>query len=194
MNTNEKKSRALAILAGFLSLAAYVSYNYLNTAGKASPNISSWAVWAFITILNFTSYKKMTGDWVKSALPTASSIMCIVTVITATYTGSIRALSTVDQICFWTGVLAGLGWWISKSAVLAQVLLEVALVIGFIPTITGVWHTPSGEPTISWLFWTASFATQFFVVKYTWRGKLIDFLYPVNLAIFHGAVFVLTLL
>ncbi len=194
MNTAEKKSRTLAILAGFLSLAAYVSYNYLNTAGKTSPNISSWAVWSFITILNFTSYKKMTGDWVKSILPTASSIMCIITVVMATYTGSVRALSTVGQICFWMGVLAGLGWWISKSAVLAQVLLEVALVIGFVPTITGAWHTPSGEPTISWLFWTASFVIQFFVVKYTWRGKVIDFLYPVNMIIFHCVVLALTLL
>ena len=68
MKTNEEKSRMLALIAGLLSVTAFALYNWRNLVGEARPNVSSWAVWAFITVLNFTSYKKLTGDWVKSLL------------------------------------------------------------------------------------------------------------------------------
>ncbi len=173
-------------------------YNWKNLVGATHPNVSSWAVWAFITVLNFTSYKKLTGDWVKSLLPTANAVMCILTALLALRTGSFRTLSGVDQLCLLIGMFAGLCWWIFKSKdfaeTLVQIILEVAIVIGFIPTIVGVIHNPSSEPWMSWLLWTASFSTQYFVVKLTWRGKLIDFLYPVNMLFFHGLISVLALL
>lgn len=198
MKENEKISKRLSIVASLLSLAAFVMYNWKNLVGATHPNVSSWAVWAFITVLNFTSYKKLTGDWVKSLLPTANAVMCILTALLALRTGSFRTLSGVDQLCLLIGMFAGLCWWIFKSKdfaeTLVQIILEVAIVIGFIPTIVGVIHNPSSEPWMSWLLWTASFSTQYFVVKLTWRGKLIDFLYPVNMLFFHGLISVLALL
>jgi len=177
---------------------AYVLYNWKNLAGATHPNVSSWMVWSFITILNFTSYKKLTGDWVKSLLPTASAVMCILTAVLAFRTGSFCSLSGTDLVCLLIGIVAGLCWWIFKSKdfveTLVQIILEIALVIGFVPTLIGVTHNPPSEPWMSWLLWTSSFGTQYFVVKLTWRGKLIDFLYPVNMFLFHGAVFVLALL
>lgn len=193
MKTNQEKSRICAVLAGFLSVLAFMLYNWKNFAGQTHPNVSSWAVWGFITVLNFTSYKKMTGDWVKSVLPTVDSALCIVTAILALHTGSIRSLSVTDQACFWLGVSAGAGWWVFKSASFAQVLLQLALIVGFIPTLAGVWHQPEIEPSQSWLLWTGSFVVQFFVVKYTWRGAKIDFLYPVSMTVFHCVVFILVL-
>lgn len=198
MKTNEEKSWMLALIAGLLSVMAFVLYNWKNLVGATHPNLSSWAVWAFITILNFTSYKKLTGDWVKGLLPTANSVMCILTVIFALRTGSFRILGSVDQLCALIGIVAGLCWWIFKSKdyaeTLVQIVLEIALVIGFIPTIVGVVRNSSGEPWMSWLLWTVSFGTQCFVVKLTWKGKLIDFLYPINMFLFHSVVFVLALL
>lgn len=198
MKTNQDKSRMLAIAAGLLSVMAFVLYNWKNLVGVTHPNVSSWAVWSFITVLNFTSYKKMTGDWVKGALPTANATMCLLTFLLALRTGSFRSLNGTDQSCLFIGVLAGFCWWVFKSKdfaeSLVQVILEVAIVIGFIPTIAAVMRNPSGEPWASWFLWAVSFASQYFVVKFTWRGKLIDFLYPVNMFLFHSAVFVLALL
>jgi hypothetical protein len=197
LKTNEEKSRTLALIAGLLSVMAFVLYNWKNLVGATHPNVSSWAVWAFITILNFTSYKKLTGDWVKSLLPTANAVMCILTALLALRTGSFRSLSGIDQLCLLIGIIAGLCWWIFKSKdyaeTLVQILLEVAIVVGFIPTIVEAVNNPSSEPWMSWLLWTVSFGTQYFVVKLTWRGKLIDFLYPVNMFLFHGVVFVFAL-
>lgn len=182
-----------AVLAGLLSILAFVLYNWKNFAGQTHPNISSWAVWACISILNFTSYRKLTGDWVKSVLPTTNSIMCISTALLALRTGSLESLSSIDKICFCLGVVAGTSWWLFKSASFAQIILQITIVIGFIPTLVGVWGRPSSEPVLSWCLWTGAFITQYFAVMFTWSGKQIEFLYPVNMMVFHGAVFVLAL-
>ncbi len=150
MKTNEEKSRGLAALASFLSIAAFVLYNWKTFVGQTHPNVSSWGVWAFITILNFTSYKKLTNDWVKSVLPTGNAVMCILTALLALRTGSsFRALNSIDQVCLLIGICAGACWWIFKSKdfaeTLVQIILEVAIVIGFIPTIIGVIHNPDAE-------------------------------------------------
>ncbi|MFA6552091.1 MAG: hypothetical protein WCT19_01150 [Candidatus Paceibacterota bacterium] len=193
MKTNQEKARQLAFVSVLLSLMAFAPYFWKNLSGAVHPNISSWAVWSFITVLNFASYKKMTGDWVKSILPTINSCACICTFLSAILTGSIHRLTGIDLICLIVGMIAGLSWWVFKSASCAQIVLQIALVIGFVPTIAGTLQNPSGEFWFSWLLWTASFVVQFFVVKTTWRGKIIDLLYPVNMAVFHGAVFILAL-
>ncbi len=188
----------LAFIAGFLSIMAFVLYNWKNLSGSTHPNISSWMVWGFITVLNFTSYKKLTGDWVKSILPTIGAVMCIITSLLSLRTGSFRGLNLIDELCLVLGMFAGLCWWMFKSKgfaeTLVQIILEIALAIGFIPTIVGAINNPSDEPWLSWFLWTLSFSLQYFVVKLTWRGKLIDFLYPVNMFLFHGTIFVLALL
>jgi len=193
LRTNQEKSRTCAILAGCLSVLAFTYYNSNNIAGGTQPNISSWAVWASITVLNFTSYQKLTGDWVKSILPTANSVMCIFTALLALKAGSVRSLGGIDQICLLLGVTAGVCWWIFKSASFAQVVLQVAIVIGFIPTLVGVWDKPASEPALSWCLWVGAFFSQCLAVKLKWGGKIIEFLYPVNMLVFHCAVFVLAL-
>jgi hypothetical protein len=193
LKTNQEKSRMCAVFAGCLSVVAFVLYNSRNLTDVTHPNISSWMVWACITILNFTSYRKLTGDWVKSVLPTANSIMCITTALLAIHTGSVRSLSGTDQICLLLGVIAGMCWWIFKSASFAQIILQVAVVVGFIPTLTGTWIDPSSEPSLSWCLWVGSFVAQYFAVKFTWGGKKTEFLYPVNMIVFHGIVFLLAL-
>lgn len=168
-------------------------YNWKTFAGETHPNISSWSVWASITVLNFTSYKKLTGDWVKSVLPTANSVMCIVTALAALRTGSIGGLSGIDETCLLLGVIAGVSWCLFKSASFAQIILQVAIVVGFIPTLAGAWHKPSSEPAFAWCLWVVAFIAQCFTVNFTWGGKRMEFLYPVNMVVFHGAVFALAL-
>ena len=179
-------------MATFLSIVAFVLYNWRGSTSEVRPNVSSWLVWSFITALNFTSYKKATASWTKSMLPTADSLMCVVTAVLAFRTGSIQNLSFAEWCCLILGVIAGLCWWKSKSPNSAQILLQLALLIGGIPTVLKLWDAPASEPWLSWSIWTMSFVCQYFAVKYTWK-KRIEFVYPVCMMIFHALIFVLAL-
>ncbi len=182
-----------AAIAGTLSLVAFLTYSQKTFQGQTHPNITSWCVWSFITILNFTSYKKVTGGWIKSLLPTANAIMTIVVLGIALWKGSFGHLGWINAICLVFGIVAGIVWIVEDSPATAQVLLQIAIVIGFIPTITAVYISPGSEPWQEWLLWIFSFIAQFVAVRSTWEKKTyIEFLYPVNMIICHAIVFLLT--
>jgi hypothetical protein len=182
----------MVVCALILSICAYIVYSWSNLTGTGHPNISSWFVWTFLTVLNFTSYKKATGDWVKTYLPTANSMMCIVTTVVALCTGSFRNLGMTDLVCLCIGIVAGIWWWKSHSAKQAQILVQIAIDVGFIPTFVTVYNHPSAEPWYCWLMWTASFMFQFGAVKLR-KGKGIDYLYPTNMVITHAVTTALSL-
>jgi len=196
LKRNEKVSNALAIVAGMLSVTAFIIYSWSILAGHAQSNISSWAVWTFLTMLNARSYVKLLkDDWLKGLLPVANAVMTIATLFCAIWTGSFKTLSGIDEVCLVIGVIAGLVWIIWKSAKVVQMVLQIAIVVGFIPTFIGVWQYPIHEPWFPWLLWATCFATQCLVVKANpKRTSWIEFLYPVDMLICHGAVFVLALL
>ncbi len=177
-----------AALASTWSLVAYIIYGWKTFIGEAHPSISSWAIWGFLTILNFTTYKKVSGSWIKSALPTLNSAMTLVILFCAIHSGSFEKISTIDSICFLLGLFAGLGWYIAKSPSFAQILLSIALVVGFIPTFTAAYSFPGNELKYSWILWTCSYVAQFFAVWYAVKRKNIEFLYPINMTICHGIV------
>ena len=168
-------------------------YNRNILMGLSGPNVSSWAVWSFITVLGFTSYRELTNSWLKSLLPTVNSLLCIITTIVVIKSGSFRTIGAVDLICLGIGIFAGLCWWKYRSAGIANILVNAAVSVGFIPTLIGVTRNPSGEPWVCWSLWTAAFIIQFLTVKLSGKKKPIEFLYPISMAIFHGAVFVLAL-
>ncbi len=178
-------------MASLLSLVAYIAYSWTIITGGTHPNVSSWIVWSFLSLLNFLSYKKLTGGWIKSILPSANSVMTIVIMVAGIKTGSLSILGDTDVICLGIGIIAGLVWWIKKSASFAQILLQIAIVVGFIPTIRNAYIFPGTELWVSWFLWTLSFVLQLLIVKRTSSGKFIEFLYPVNMIVWHGIVFLL---
>ena len=188
-----KKDKLLAAVTLLCSIVAFVIYDWQMLLGQSSPNAASWGIWAFITVLNFTSYKVMSGDWVKSLLPALNSMLCILTFVIAASRGRLAALNTYDDIVFVLGIAASIVWWRTKSATKAQLLLQLCLAIGFIPTYVSVWGNPGNERLLGWAIWSVMFALQILVVRLRWRGRKMDLLYPVNGTILHSAVVLLAL-
>ncbi len=191
MKTNKQKSQILGVIATSLSISSAAWYNWRILAGDSHPNVSSWLVWVFVTVLHFFSYKEVTEGWEKSLLPKADAIFSVITTIMVWRTGSLAALNGFEWGCLILGVLAAIGWKIFKSPTFAQILLQAALVIGGIPTIMSVWVNPSHEPWPSWLLWTGTFTAQYYAVKVNWGGKRIEFLYPICMIVLHVIVFAL---
>lgn len=188
-----------SFLAGSLSVLAFGIYNRQILQGNAVPNIASWAVWSFVTLLNFTSYKAMSKDGWKSFLPTISSIQCVLTFFLALFYGEVKGLSLSEGAVLVLGVVAGLSWWKLKSsseekaATTANMMLQFCIFVGFIPTFQAVWMMPKNEAALCWFLWTASFLMQTVVVGLRWQGKVRELVYPINCAILHLAVALLAL-
>jgi hypothetical protein len=72
-------AQLLAIFASLVHISAFLIYNKDIFKGRCNPSPVSWFIWAFMTVVNFTSYKAMNGNWIVAILPTVGSIMCIST-------------------------------------------------------------------------------------------------------------------
>lgn len=189
-----KKDELLAIIALICNVVAFAIYNWQMLVGGSAPNIASWGIWSFGTILNFTSYRVMSGDWVKSLLPTSSSALCILTFVIAITRGRLAALNVYDEIALAIVIAVVIVWWWTESATKAQKLLQACGFVGFIPTYLSVWENPGNEPLLVWVIWTLMFMIQIEVVRLRWRGQRMDIVYPINLATLHLIVVVLLLL
>src|SRR4051812_7178219 len=64
----------LGIAAGVLQLVAFALYNKQILQGTSTPNTATWTLWAFLAVLNASSYAAMTADLAKYFLPITSAL------------------------------------------------------------------------------------------------------------------------
>ena len=180
------------------NIAAYTTYNWSTFVGTAQPNVVSWGLWSFITILSSSSYFKMSGDPWKSVLPTLNCLLSIVTFVVALTNGKAVGLGLYDQIVLGIGLVACFAWFFTGSAKLTNILVLSAIAIGFIPTYISVWKNPISERTLSWMLWTICYPLGAWLVLLRWKEKdakreWAEMAYPVSSLVFNGAVAVLSL-
>ena len=183
-----RSDELLAVLASLLNIVGFVVYNKQIFTGKNTPNITSWGIWAFVTVLNFLSYKTMSDDWVKSIFPTISSLMCILTFLVALATGKFVRVNRYDAIPLALGIMASLVWWWFESATYANLLLQLAIAIGFVPTFRSVWVSPKNEKPLAWFIWGIGFGFGGIVVLMRWNDQYQDVVYYADCFVLHLAV------
>jgi len=190
---SDRVSRFFVAAAMLASITASVIYNWKTFGGEASPNITSWFLWATITVLNFTSYRSMSGDWLKSTLPTSNSLFCVLTFFVALFFGKIYAPNAYDIAVLTLGSAAAFVWWRFRSSKKANLLVQAALCIAFTPTFFTVVADPSTEIALSWFLWAAAFLIQAIVVILRWKKEWAELAYPVGGVLLHFAVGILAL-
>lgn len=182
----------LVVLINLIQIGAYALYNKDILRNRSVPNRASWGIWAFITILNFTSYGSMSKDWMKSLLPTISSILCVLTFVLTFFKQKKVKFSRWDLAALGLGLLAGLIWFLLKSATYANLILQFALTIGFVPTIRCVYKNPKSEKSLSWFLWSCAFLLSIVVVISRWNGQWQELVYPTNALLWHVVVWLLS--
>ncbi|MCI0565885.1 hypothetical protein L0Y46_01665 [bacterium] len=183
----------LGLTAGSMNVIAFVIYNMQMIVGVSQPNTASRTVWAFLTALNCFSYFMMSKDWIKSILPTMGSVACFVTFVLALVIGKLEPMNLFEWGALCLCLVAGIQWWMYRSATYAQMIMQVTIIVSFIPTYVGVWTGSAVEAPIPWFLWAFAFALGTAVVLVRWQGRYRDLVYPVNCFILHAGVGVLAI-
>lgn len=200
----------IAALTTQAHVTAFAVY-YLQTKTKdTKPNTSTWTIWAVITAMNFGAYFRSSGDPVASAMPAVSSVACLIMFAASLRNGAFKRPSAWDAVTMCVGIVAGLVWWRfntpfvadivmrlapsgASAALVANVILQFAVGISFIPTYRDAWTKRSEQPH-AWALWGLAYAMQILVVYLRTDEKQMDFLYPVQGLLMHSAVVPIALL
>jgi len=183
-----ESSVLLGYLAGGVHIIGFLIYNWKIINGSAKPNTATWALWAFIAGLNAATYDTMSGDRIKAILSIASGIACLLTFLFALVSGKFKKLDVWDKRVLTLGIIAAGVWFFFKSASYANLLLQGALLISFLPLFKSVWQDPSSEGWLPWVIWVGAYTLSIITVIMRWKGHILDIAYPINGFVLHGIV------
>lgn len=171
-----------------MHLVSFVLYNLKVLRGQAQPNAAAWSLWVGLTALNCVTYIMMTTDPVKGILPMVSSVACLVTFGWSLVRGHFSRLGVVDWLALLFGGIACLVWWLFRSVTGANLILQVCILISFVPTYRSVWNRPGGESALPWFGWTGGYLLTIAAVLCRWQGQYQDLVYPLVGLVLHGGV------
>ena len=171
-------SFVISVASGVVQLAAFVLYNKQIFNGKSKPNTVVWTLWAYLTLLDSSSYTVMSGDMVKSILPIVSMALTVGTFSRALVHGKFAKITEKwDWVALVIGIIAGFIWWVFHSATYANLIVIFAIAISFIPLYRDLRKNRSIERPLPWLLWSLAYALNFITVWLRWRGHYVDFAY-----------------
>lgn len=155
----------LAIISSILQLVGYGIYNRSVWTGRIRPNLSSWLVWGSISLLNTASYFSLSRhDFVVSLMPFTVTAVNVLTLFIILRKGSFQRISRPDAAALLIAGIAVVGWKLTDSPSVANLMVQLAIIVGTVPTVLGVWRDPSVEHPVPWFLWSLSFVAAMTVV------------------------------
>ncbi|HXK36932.1 MAG TPA: hypothetical protein VJ553_05105 [Candidatus Paceibacterota bacterium] len=148
----------LAIAAALSHGAAYCMYLTQVFAGSSVPNPASWSIWAYLSALNAVTFWRGSKDALATAQFFTGSVGCITVWMYSIWAGRFAPINTLGWIVLVLCLTACLVWWLTRSAVYANLMVGGILTISFIPTFAGVFHAATIERALPWYLWTLAFA------------------------------------
>lgn len=160
-------------------MTAAIFYIVYILRGKSKPNIASWLIWIGLQVLNTVTYFDMSQDWFKSANALINMISTVSILAVALFKGRLSGLNKWDISVF--GLAAGIAllWAYDQNSAQANMLLQIAVGIGFIPTIRGVWKDASLERLPPWIFFTLGHLLSIPIIFLRWQGRHEELIFPI---------------
>ncbi|TRZ52759.1 hypothetical protein D4R99_02155 [bacterium] len=171
-------STVLVTIAVFLQIGGFILYGIHVFSSTTIPNTASWFLWSYLSSLNAFAYYQDSGkDLSKSGVAIINALAMVSTFIFSIYLGSMALPPAHDYLIITIGLLASYGWY-RYSASVAQVMLQIAFTIAFIPTYLDLWDNPLLEQSLPWFLWEASFFLGVVIVCLHWKGRYMEIMYP----------------
>ncbi len=173
--------QALSIVAVALTFLAYIPYYRDILRGKTHPHIYSWSLWGLLTIL-IVALQIKGGAGMAAMVTAAAGILCVGVVVLGVRSGK-KDITTSDTV---TAVLAliAIGFWlIADQPIVSIILVVVADLLAFYPTVRKSWNKPHSETLSLYVTNTIRFTLALLAVEsYT----LLAMLWPAAWVVANG--------
>lgn len=171
----------IGYIAVFLTFAGYVPYILDTLKGKTKPHVYTWFMWGSITAIAF-ALQIQGGAGVGALVTLAAAIVCGFVFLLGLRNGN-KDIALIDKVCLLLGTLALVLWLFAKQPVLSVIILSMADILGFIPTIRKSWKKPYEETLFSYQMNTFRFILALVALEtYT----IVTILYPLTWVIANG--------
>ncbi len=133
----------LSIIAVVLTFVAYVPYYRDILKGKTHPHIYSWSLWGLLTIL-LVALQIQGGAGVATWVTAAAGLLCVGVVVLSLKDGK-KDITKSDTIVAVLSLMAIGFWLIVDQPIISIVLVVIADLLAFYPTVRKSWRKPHTE-------------------------------------------------
>jgi hypothetical protein len=133
----------ISVVAVFLTFVAYIPYYKDILSGKTHPHVYSWSLWGLLTVL-LVALQIKGGAGVATWITAAAGLLCIGVVILSLRNGK-KDITRSDTVVAILSLMAIGFWLIADQPEISVILVIVADMLAFIPTVRKSWNKPYDE-------------------------------------------------
>jgi hypothetical protein len=155
--------QAISIIGVILTFGAYVPYFLDIIKGKTRPHIYSWSLWGLLTVL-IVALQIKGGAGPAIYITAAAGIACLGVVVLSIKNGR-KYITLSDTIVATLALIAIAFWLFAEQPVVSMILLTIADVLAFIPTVRKSWNNPHSETLSLFVTNTLRFSLAFVALE-----------------------------
>lgn len=177
----------IGIIAGIISLSAFIPYLLSILKGKTKPNRVSWWIWSWLGVLLYLSYKDAGANetlWV----PLTYIVTPFITALLSIKYG-VGGWTRFDISCLACSVAGTVVWYISQSATTALMLFLAIDLFGSLPTVRKTYFHPEQEDKLAWSLMVAANLLNIFAAE---QFSFSIIIYPLYMFLCGSVILALT--
>lgn len=133
----------ISTIAVVLTFVAYIPYYRDILKDKTRPHIYSWSLWGLLTVL-LVALQIKGGAGPATWVTAAAGLLCMGVVFLSLKNGK-RDITISDTITAILSLIAIGFWLVVDQPVISIILVIIADILAFIPTVRKSWHKPHTE-------------------------------------------------
>jgi hypothetical protein len=146
-----------------LTFVAYIPYYRDILIGKTQPHIYSWSLWSLLTIL-IVALQIKGGAGSATWITAAAGLLSIGVVFLSVKNGK-KNITTSDKIVAVLSLLAIIFWLIINQPIISIILVIIADILAFAPTVRKSWYKPHTETLSLYVTNTVRFFLSFAAIE-----------------------------
>lgn len=171
----------LGAIAVALTFVAYVPYYRDIIKGKTHPHVYSWTLWGLLTIM-IVALQIKGGAGAATYVTASAGLLCIGVIVLSLKNGK-KDITLSDTIVAILSLIAMGFWLIADRPVVSIILVVIADLLAFVPTVRKSWHKPHTETLSLYVTNTVRFAIAVVAVK---NFTLLAVLWPITWTVTNG--------
>ena len=173
----------IGIIAGIISIIAYLLYNLSILRHQTKPNKATWIILTLVGLLILISYY-LEGARETIWVPIAYVVGPLIIAVLAIKWGE-KGWSRLDKICLAGSGISILFWFFTNSALLTLLINILIDFLALLPTIKKSYNRPETEDRVAWLLETIASVINILAIK-TWIFSI--YIYPIYLIVVNGVI------
>jgi hypothetical protein len=189
-------SELFSSLSGLTMIVAVSIYFVRVVGGTVTPNPTTWMIWLVVMTMNTVTYYFVSqGNFLQIITPLAVACGTLLVVLFSFLKGKFGKIGKIDVIVLCLSCAVGIFWKTTGDPVVSNLMMQIILLISFIPTVVGLIKGRLREKCLVWNLGVLSYCFLMVSIllspSWTWTQLVYPFL---NGVVGNGSVAVVVFL